>query len=133
MSKIIVANSEFSQTTFDGKTFSFSYSLPQTLQVQGPHFARLLWINPRPKYPVFVFCDFVGDSFVDGQPQPWLGCSGSPLLGSVIPWVRITRTTIPETGLFQIKQIGDADLPAHPKFCVIVQIASLAWVNGTSS
>jgi hypothetical protein len=109
-----------------GNQCHFSYKLPKDLSFSEPHIARLVWLRPKPKVPVFVFCDFLSGSFVQGQLRPLLG--GSGFVES--PWVPVATNFIPSTGFVHLQthdhtpfKFTNQQLKGKAAFSLLIEIA----------
>lgn len=107
-----------------------SYHIPRALQFTEPHFARLLWLQPHPKIPVFVYADFLKPQIVNDGYAPFLGTSGSTAISS---WIPLASNYLSSFGFFRLAHINKAKTWTEDKnFTIVVELASQAWVNGTS-
>ena len=132
MSHIIAANSKFAdfRQALHG-TFVFSYKLPEKLCFTEPHFARLLWIQPRPKTPVFILCDFVVNQSINGERLPFLGSSGNSQQGTVTAWVPLAANTVAATGLIRVVTHNKLELSDNTAYSLLIEIAPARHVIGT--
>lgn len=101
--------------------FYMSYHLPKSFLFSEPHFARLLWIQPHPKTPVYILPDFVEPQIVYGKSLPFLGCSGD---GFEAFWAPILGNTIPSTGTIRFTAHSDTALKDNLNYTIIVEVAS---------
>ena len=128
--RVIVINSRESEKVFrhNGR-FLISYRLTNPLKFSEPHYARLLWIGGRANVS-FVLADFVARQEVNGQLEPYLGCSAT---GSASHWVPLSSNLIPSDGFIQIRFANGTAIPANTKFTLVIEIASESWVHGAQS
>ena len=111
-----------------GKEVILSYQLSAPLVFQEPHFARLLWLGGD-SAATLVFADFVERQEVNGEKLQYLGCSAT---GSLCGWVPLASDYIPHFGFLFLRHANWSTAYATKKFTVIIEIAPLSWINGTS-
>ena len=128
--RVIVIHSGNSEKVFfhDGR-YLVSYRLSNPLKFTEPHYARLVWLGGY-KNVTIVFADFVERQEVDGEREPYLGCSAA---ASTPHWVPLSSNFIPATGFLQIRLANGKRIPANQKFTIVVEIGSESWVHGTQS
>ena len=127
---IVISSRESARREIINGDFYMSYHLPKSLVFSEPHFARLLWIQPHPKTPVYILPDFVEHQLVHGKGLPFLGCSGD---GFESFWAPITSNSIPSTGTIRLTSHSETALKDNLNYTIIVEIASKSWINGTAS
>ena len=129
--RVIVINSRNSEKVFhhDGR-YLISYKLTDSLKFTEPHYARLLWLGGFNKNISFVLADFVARQEVDGQLEPYLGCSAT---GSASHWVPLSSNLIPSDGFVQVRLANGKRIPANTNFVLLIEIGSESWVHGTKS
>ena len=127
MRKIIVFNSrEAALRESLQSTFTFSYSLPETLHFEEPHAVRLLSIIPRPNTVVFIQPDFVAPQIVQDRFEPFLAASGASHNDS---WVDLAVNEIPAIGLIRIRNHNGNAIGANTNFTIIIEVASKVQVQ----
>lgn len=116
---IVVQNTKSVQNYSREGTVNFSYTLPEALHFDEPHFARLVWLGGSKK-SCLVFADFVKTQYVNGQLEPFLGCSGSSAIGS--PWIPLASSYIPSFGFIKVRPTNFSSLSEETKLTLIVEI-----------
>lgn len=128
MSQTIVIHSRKSESVNRvGGEYLVSYKFPRPLQLHEPHFARLIWITNVTNAPVLIYADFLAGQYVDGELEPYLGCS-SP--SSANSWIPIASTYIPSYGYIRIAKHDGTSIASHKRFSIVFEIASQSWIHG---
>ena len=105
-----------------------SYHLPNSITFSEPHYARLVWIHPRPETPVYILPDFVKKSVIDNERLPFLACSSSSAQATWIPLAN--NEFLPAVGTIKVVTYNKARLGPNTSFTLIVEIAPLSWIHG---
>ena len=129
--RTIIIQSGLSELVYrNNGQYLISYKLTEPLKFSEPHFARLLWMGGYNKNISLVFADFVERQEINGQLEPYLGCSAA---SSVPSWVKLASNNIPSIGFIQVKLANTGSIPDYQKFTFIIEIASQSWIHGTKS
>ncbi len=130
--QIYVFSSESASQKFVIKDkFYFSYILPEPAkQFEEPHFARLLWVYPKTKTPLYICADFVQEQLIDGKRIPFIGCTDGAFQ---IFWAPLVINPLPTTGVIFASSCGGENLRLNLKLYVGIEIASATWLNGTAN
>ena len=127
---LVVQNIKNSKVNYRvGSEYTLSYGLAKPLEYKEDHFARLVSLSGA-KEVVLVFADFLRRQQVNGQLEPYLGTSAANSRNS---WVPLANNSVPAIGLMRIKTANTKHFSAGSNITVVIEIASLSWINGAQS